>query len=82
MNTDKVRLNITIPKDLFIALSEHTGPRKKSQFIAHAIRKQIEMDQKQALEKALEEGYRNAKKESLAIANEFVFADVEDWDDY
>ena len=82
MNTDTVRLNVTIPKDLFIMLSEHTAPRKKSQFIAHAIRKQIEMDQKQALDKSLEEGYRNAKKESLAIANEFVSADVEGWDDY
>lgn len=40
------------------------------------------MDKKQAAEKALEAGYREAKKESLAIADEFVFADVEDWDDY
>ena len=82
MNTGNVRLNVTIPKDLFIALSEHTGPRKKSVFIAHAIRKQIEQDQKQALDKALEEGYRNANQESLDIANEFASADVEGWDDY
>lgn len=82
MNAETVRLNVTIPKDLFIALSEHAGPRKKSQFIAHAIRNKIEMDQKKALDKALEEGYRNAEQESLSIANEFAFADIEGWDDY
>ena len=82
MDTDTVRLNVTIPKDLFIALSEHAGPRKKSQFIAHAIRKQIEQNQKQAIDKALEEGYRNTKQESVAIAKEFASADIEGWDDY
>jgi metal-responsive CopG/Arc/MetJ family transcriptional regulator len=82
MDTDSVRLNVTIPKDLFVALSQHAGPRKKSQFIAHAIRKQIEQEQRQALDKALEEGYRNGKAESLSIANEFADADLEGWDDY
>ncbi len=82
MNTEMVRLNVTIPKGLFIALNEHAGPRKKSRFIAHAIRKQIEQDQKKALDKTLEEGYRNARQESLAITNEFANVDLEGWDDY
>ncbi len=82
MNTDNVRLNVTIPKDLFVALSKHAGPRKKSQFIAQAIRKQIEQEQRQALDMALEEGYRNRKEESIGIANEFAATDLEGWDDY
>jgi len=82
MNTEMVRLNVTIPKDLFIALNEHVGPRKKSRFIAHAIQKQIKQIQKQALDKALEEGYRKTRQESLAIADEFANADLEGWDDY
>ena len=82
MNTETVRLNVTIPKDLFIVLNEHAGPRKKSQFIANAIRKQIKQKQKEAMDKALEEGYRNAGQESLAITNEFANADLEGWDDY
>ncbi|MBL0715228.1 MAG: hypothetical protein JJV98_16185 [Desulfosarcina sp.] len=82
MSTETIRLNVTIPKDLFIALNEHAGPRKKSQYIAHAIRRQIEQDQKEALDKVLEDGYRNTKRESFAIANEFETADLEGWDDY
>ncbi len=82
MNTDTVRLNVTIPKDLFIALNEHAGPRKKSQFIAHAIRKQIEQRQKEALNNALEEGYRGTKQESLSLTSEFEDVDIEGWDDY
>lgn len=82
MNTENIRLNITIPKDLFTALNQCAGPRKKSRFIAQAIRKQIELQQKQALDKALEEGYRAAARENLIISDEFEAADLEGWDDY
>jgi metal-responsive CopG/Arc/MetJ family transcriptional regulator len=82
MNTEKVRLNITLPKDLVNAMDMHAGPRKKSQYIAQAIRRQIEQDQKEALDKTLEEGYRNAQPEGLAISHEFEAADLEGWDDY
>jgi len=82
MDTDNVRLNITIPKDLLVALNQFTGPRKKSRFIAQAIRKQIEQQQKQALDKALEEGYRATSKENLAVSDEFEAADLEGWDEY
>ena len=82
MNTDSVRLNITIPKDLLIALNQYTGPGGKSRFIAQAIRKQIEEQQKQSLNKALEEGYRAGSKENLAISDEFEAADLEGWDEY
>ena len=79
MNTEMVRLNVIIPKGLFIALNKHAGPRKKNRFIANAIRNQIEMDQKEALDKLLKEGYRNARQESLDITNEFAITDLEGW---
>jgi len=82
MNTDNVRLNITIPKDLLISLNQYAGSRKKSQFITQAIRKQIEQQQKQALNEALKEGYRATAKENLAISDEFEAADLEGWDEY
>ncbi|MCD6185206.1 MAG: hypothetical protein J7K84_05375 [Deltaproteobacteria bacterium] len=82
MNTDKVRLNITIPKDLLISLNQYAGFRKKSQFITQAIRKQIEQQEKQALNEALKEGYRATAKENLAISDEFKAADLEGWDEY
>ena len=82
MNTETVRLNITIPKDLAQAINRFTGPRKRSQFIAEAVRQQIEKKERQELEKILEEGYRATAKESLAITKEFEAADLEDWYEY
>jgi mRNA interferase MazF len=40
MDTETVRLNITIPKDLAESLDHYAGPGKKSRFIALAIRNQ------------------------------------------
>jgi metal-responsive CopG/Arc/MetJ family transcriptional regulator len=82
MDTKTVRLNVTLPKDLVMALNAHAGPRKKSQYIANAIRRQLEQDRKEALDRALEEGYRNTAREGLAISREFEAADLEGWDDY
>ena len=82
MNTENIRLNITIPKDLFIALNEYAGPRKKSRFIAQAIRKLSEIRQTHGEDKALEEGYCAAARENMIISDEFEAADLEGWDDY
>ena len=82
MNTETVRLNITIPKDLAQAINRFTGSRKRSQFIAEAVRQQIEKKEKEELEKILEEGYRATAKESLAITKEFEAADLENWYEY
>ena len=82
MNTNSVRLNITIPKELARTLNEFAGPRKRSRFIVEAVKKQIDQKRKEEIEKALEEGYRAAAKESSTLAKEFEVADLEGWDDY
>jgi len=82
MNTETVRLNITIPKDLAQALNRLTGHRKRSQFIAEAVKQRIEQKEKEELEKILEEGYRATARENLAITKEFESADLESWDEY
>ena len=82
MNTETVRLNITIPKDLAQDLKRLTGPKKRSQFIAEAVRERIEKQKKDELMKVLEEGYRAREKESLALSREFEVVDLEDWDEY
>ncbi len=82
MNTDTVRLNITIPKELAQALNKFAGNRKRSRFIVEAVRKQIDQKRKEELEEVLEEGYRVTAKESSALAKEFEGADLEGWDDY
>jgi metal-responsive CopG/Arc/MetJ family transcriptional regulator len=82
MDTQTVRLNITIPKDLAATLDHYVEPGKRSRFIAQAIRNQIKQQEKQALEKALEEGYQATAGEGLAISSEFEPVDLEGWDEY
>lgn len=82
MNTETVRLNITIPKDIAQALNKLTGPRKRSQFIAEAVKQRIEQKEKEELKKILEEGYRATARENLAISKAFEAADLEGWDEY
>ena len=82
MNTETVRLNITLPKELAHALDKVTGSRKRSHFIAEALRQRIEQMEKEELEKILEEGYRATAQENLAIAKEFEAVDLEGWDEY
>ena len=51
MNTDTVRLNVTIPKELAQALSKYAGSRKRSRCIVEAVRKYIDEKEKEDLEK-------------------------------
>jgi CopG family transcriptional regulator/antitoxin EndoAI len=82
MDTETVRLNITLPKGLVNAMNRITEPRKRSRFIAEAVRQKIEQKEKEELEMLLVEGYQATAKESLAITKEFERADLEGWDDY
>ena len=82
MTTDTVRLNITLPKELVLALNRLTAPRKRSRFITESIKQRIEQEEKEAMEKILEEGYRTMKQESLVITKEFEAVDLEGWDEY
>ena len=82
MSTETVRLNITIPKDLAQALNRLAGPRKRSHFIVEAVKQRIEQQERDKLEKILEEGYQAVAKENLAITKEFEAADLEGWDEY
>ena len=82
MNTNTVRLNITMPKELAQTLNEFAGPRKRSRFIVEAVTKQINQRQKEELEKTLEEGYKATARESSVLLKEFEDTDLEGWDDY
>ncbi len=82
MNSDIVRLNITLPLDLAKELDKVTGARKRSRFISEAIQLMLKKKQKEELDCALEEGYRASARESLSLTEEFEAADLEDWDEY
>ena len=82
MNTDPVRLNITLPKKLVQSLDKLAGPRKRSRFIAKALENQIKQHEKAELEKLLAQGYQATEKESADFAREFEDTDLEGWDEY
>jgi metal-responsive CopG/Arc/MetJ family transcriptional regulator len=77
-----VKLNITIPEELARQLEKLAGSRKKSRFIAEALRKRIGEIQEQELNKILEEGYKARRQESLSIGKDFESVDLEGWDEY
>ncbi len=80
MNT--VRLNITLPRKMVQQLDKLVGSRKKSRFIAEALKQEIERIQSKELQKQLEEGYKANNKDSLDITKEFESIDMEGWDEY
>lgn len=82
MNTDNIRLNITLPKYLVHLIDQMSGPRKRSLFIAEAVQLKLRQAQKENLEKKLAEGYSAGCNESLEMASEFEAVDLEGWDDY
>ena len=77
-----VRMNITISKELVEQVDKLIGPRKRSQFIADALRQRIETIRYESLQKTLEEGYKVRKEESQSIAKEYEHVDLEGWDEY
>ena len=82
MNTENVRLNITLPKDLVHLIDQMSGPRKRSLFIAEAVQLKVRQAKKEALEKKLAEGYRAGYNQSREMASEFEAIDLQGWDDY
>jgi len=77
-----VRMNITLPKELAKQLDELAGRKKKSQFIAEALRQKMEQLQNTQLQLLLEEGYKFNRQENISIAKEFEAIDLEGWDEY
>ncbi|MBM4350812.1 MAG: hypothetical protein FJ106_13110 [Deltaproteobacteria bacterium] len=77
-----VRMNITIPKELADEIEKMTPSRKRSSFIAEALRQKVKDLQRERIEQELEEGYKMNRDESLSIAREFECLDMEGWDEY
>ena len=82
MNTETIRMNITLPKELVESLDEMAGPRKRSRFIAHALRVMIDQIKNNEIDRQLTEGYRSRKEENLKVAEAFEPFDLEGWDEY
>jgi metal-responsive CopG/Arc/MetJ family transcriptional regulator len=82
MSTEMVRLNITLPFSVAEELKQMAVSRKRSQFIADAIKFRIMHLKEKKLEALLSEGYQAEKKEGLKLTKEFEAVDFENWDEY
>ena len=82
MHTETVRINVTLPRELIESVNQIAGPRSRSRLISESLREYIRQIKQDELGKQLEEGYRAAAKENIAIAAEFKAVDLEGWDEY
>ncbi|MBT3177882.1 MAG: hypothetical protein HOG03_19680 [Desulfobacula sp.] len=82
MSTEMIRLNITLPSSINEELNQFSAPRKRSQFIAEAIKLRIMQLKEKKMEALLKEGYEATSKEGLQITKEFESIDIENWDGY
>jgi len=82
MSTEMVRLNITLPSFVTEELNKFAAPRKRSQFIAEAIKIRIRQLKDKKIETSLVEGYLATKNEGLESTKEFEAIDIENWDEY
>lgn len=76
------RLNIVLPDALIRQIDQLAGRRKRSQFIADAVKRQIVQMEKERLRRVLAEGYRATRHEDEGLTSEFEASDLEGWDDY
>ena len=82
MSTEMVRLNIILPFSIAEELNQITAPRKRSQFVAEAVRLRIKQLKEKNQEALLCEGYQAEKEEGLKMTKEFEAVDLENWGDY
>lgn len=76
------RVNIVLPDELIREMDQLAGRRKRSQFIADAVKRRIVDLERDRLRSMMEEGYRVTKHEDEKLRREFEAADLEGWDDY
>ena len=74
-----LRVNFTIPEDLASMLKAHVGERKRSAFVAAAIRDRLLELEQERLRKTLIEGYAARRSEDKGISEEWETATLKDW---
>jgi CopG family transcriptional regulator / antitoxin EndoAI len=82
MQTETVRINVTLPREMIESLNQIAGPRSRSRLIAESLREYIRQMKAAELGKQLEEGYCAAAAGNIAMTEEFEAVDLEGWDEY
>ena len=65
MSTEMIRLNITLPSSINEELNQFSAPRKRSQFIAEAIKLRIMQLKKRKWKRFLKRGMRQLPKKAF-----------------
>lgn len=76
------RLNIILPDTLIREIDQVAGRRKRSQFIADAVKRRMMDLEKDRLQREMSEGYRSTRSEDEDLTKQFESADLEGWDEY
>lgn len=75
------RLNFTVPQDVVEMLRQQVSNRKRSSFVADAIREKLVRLESEQLKKDLIEGYTIRREEDSNINSAFEHATLEKWPD-
>lgn len=76
------RINIVMLDTLIAEIDQVAGKRKRSQFIADAVRRRIIDLERDRLRNMMAEGYRVTRHEDEELTREFEASDLEGWDEY
>jgi hypothetical protein len=74
-----LRVNFTIPEDVAFMLKAHVRKRRRSAFVAAAIRDRLYQLEQERLRETLIEGYLARRGEDVSIGAEWETASLEDW---
>jgi hypothetical protein len=72
-----LKLNFTVPEEVARELQTHVGKRKRSAFVAEAVRARLEELKKEQLRQELVEGYQSRCGEDAEINHEWESATLE-----
>jgi len=75
------KVNFTIPAEIVALLNDRIAHRKRSAFVAAAIRERLAEIDSEALDRELREGYEARRDEDAAINAEWEAATLESWPD-
>ena len=67
MQTETVRINVTLPREMIESLNQIAGPRSRSRLIAESLREYIRQMKAAEFGKQLEEGYCAAAAGNIAM---------------
>jgi hypothetical protein len=74
-----LKLNFTIPEDIARDLRARVSKRKRSAFVAEAVRNRLEDLETERLQQELIEGYQARKDEDSGTNREWESSTLENW---